>query len=131
MAVIDRVDLPRARPRRAQPLNGEQLQRRIEALKPGDVFSIDRPITVDEFCEYVSDEWFAELVDGVIHIMSPPSDSHEALSVWLTKVLGQYIEQLQMGEFRAGRSGVQINGTSLRELDLLLFRASRLDQMTS
>ena len=130
MAVIDRAGLPRARPRRTQPLTGEQLQRRIEALKPGDVFSIDRPITVEEFCEYVSDEWHAELVDGVIYIMAPPSDPHEALSVWLARVLGLYVEVRGLGELRAGRSGVLISSTSLREPDMLFFQKSRLDQMT-
>ena len=80
MAVIDRIVLPRPRPRRTQPLSGDQLRRRIEALKPGDVFSIDRPLTVEEFCEYVSDEWQAELVNGVIYIMTPPTDRHEDLS---------------------------------------------------
>ena len=135
MAVIERAGLstthlPRARPRKARPLAGEQLRRRIEALKPGDVFSIDRPITVEEFCEYVSDEWVAELVDGVITIMTPPSDPHEALSGWLFNVLGPYVQTRGLGEVRAGRSGVLISSTSLREPDLLFFQKSRLDQMT-
>lgn len=120
MTVIDR---PRARK--------VDLRKRIKALKPGDVFSIDRPITVEEFCEYVSDEWSAELVDGVIYIMTPPSDAHEALSIWLARVLGLYVEIRRLGEVRAGRSGVQISRTSLREPDLLFFRTARLDHMTS
>src|SRR5207248_6717387 len=130
MAVIDRVDVPRARPRRSRALTGEQLRRRIEALKPGDVFSIDRPITVEEFCEYVSDEGQAELVDGVIHIMVPPTDPHEAICGWLFKVIGPYVEARGLGEVRAGRSGVLISGTTLREPDLLFFRKSRLHEMT-
>lgn len=113
------------------PNEEEKLRERIEALKPGDVFSIDRPITVAEFCEYVSDEGVSELVQGVIHVMSPPTDAHEALSVWLGKVLGLYVEERDLGELRAGRSGVLINRTSLREPDLLFFRKSRLDQMTA
>jgi Uma2 family endonuclease len=120
MTVIDR---PRTRE--------DALREAIEALKPGDIFSIDRPITVEEFCEYVSDEWCAELVDGVIHIMTPPTDAHEALSIWLAKVVGQFVEVRKLGEVRAGRSGVQISRTSLREPDLLFFRKDRLDQMTA
>src|SRR5207302_8236209 len=54
-----------------------------------------------------------------------------ALSAWLARVLGMYVEHRRIGEFRAGRSGVQINDTSLREPDLLFFRADRLDQMTA
>jgi Uma2 family endonuclease len=121
MAAIDRV----------RPLTGEELRERIGALHPGDVFSIDRPITVEEFCEYVSDEWTAELVHGVIHIMTPPSDRHEALAGWLFKVLGLYVEERHLGEARVGRSGVRIDSTSLREPDLLFFHVSRLDQMTA
>src|SRR5436190_16317261 len=108
MAVIDRV-----RPRtgaRQPPTNGRrlrtgaELRRRIEALKPGDVFSIDRPLTVEEFCEYVSDEWQAELVNGVIYIMTPPTDRHEDLSGWLLTLLRQFTEVRQLGRVRGGKS---------------------------
>ncbi len=130
MAVIDRARPAKVRPRRARPLTGEELRRRIEALRPGDVFSIDRPITVEEFCEYVSDEGQAELVNGVIYIMSPPTDLHEDVSGWLLTLLRQYTEVRKLGVVRGGRSGVLIHGTSLREPDLLFFRRSRLDLMT-
>src|SRR5690349_12138943 len=108
MAVIDR---PHGK--------AKDLRAQIEALRPGDVFSIDRPITVEEFCEYVPEEGGAELVNGVIYVMSPPTDPHEALAVWLLKVLGQYVEVRGFGEVRGSRSGVLINRTSLREPDLL------------
>lgn len=113
-----------------QKAKEKTLRDRIAALKPGECFSIDRPITVEEFCDYVSDEWAAELVNGVIFVMSPPTDPHEALSVWLAKVLGIFVENRALGEIRVGRSGVRINGTSLREPDLLFFSTARLDQMT-
>jgi Uma2 family endonuclease len=119
MAVMDR---PRAK--------ADVLRERIEALRPGDVFSIDRPISVEEFCEYVSDEGSAELVNGVIFIMSPPTDAHEAVAIWLARVVGLYVELRGLGEVRAGRSGVRISRTSLREPDLLFFRKDRLDHMT-
>lgn len=121
MAVIDRVRSP------AEP---EDLRAQIAALRPGDTFSIDRPLTVEEFCEDVSDEWCAELVNGVIRIMAPPSDAHEALSSWLLTVLHQYVEVCVSGEVRGGHSGVRISGTSLREPDLLFFRRDRLNRMT-
>src|SRR5436305_14620941 len=117
MAVIGRAELPRARVGRTRPLTSEQLRRRIEALKPGDVFSIDRPITVEEFCEDVSDEGQAELIDGVIHIMVPPTDPHEAICGWLFKVLGPYVEARGLGEVRAGRSAVLISSTTVQEPD--------------
>lgn len=119
---MTRIDRPRARE--------ASLQEKLEALKPGDVFSIDRPITVEEFCAHVSDEWSAELVDGVVYIMTPPLDAHEAVSIWLARVLGLYIEARKLGELRASRSGVRISRTSLREPDLLFFRTERVDQMT-
>jgi Uma2 family endonuclease len=130
MTVIDRPrGQTRTRPRpRAKVVD---LREAIEALKPGDVFSIDRPITVDEFCEYVSDECHAELVDGVIQILTPPNDAHEALFVWLITVLGIYIEVRGLGQLRGGRSTVQISRTSARQPDLLFFRKDRLDQMSA
>src|SRR5437879_3596930 len=117
MAVIDRAPsrpaTTQARPRTGRARTPENLRERIEALKPGDVLSIDRPITVEEFCEYVSDEWQAELVDGVIYIMSPPTDRHEDLAGWLLTLLRLFTEERQLGRVRGGRSGVRISGTSL------------------
>jgi Uma2 family endonuclease len=124
------VDRPQTRSPRRRTLTDEQLRRRLEALKPGDIFSIDRPITVEEFCEYVTDEGQAELVDGVVYVMSPPSDPHEMISVWLLSVLWPYVQARGLGEVRGSRSGVFISNTTLREPDLLFFRKSRLDQMT-
>src|SRR5437764_9397151 len=107
MAVIDRAPsrppTTRAPSRTRRARTEDKLRERIEALKPGDVFSIDRPITVEEFCEYVSDEGQAELVDGVIYIMTPPTDRHEDLAVWFARVLGLYIEQRRLGAFRASK----------------------------
>jgi Uma2 family endonuclease len=61
--------------------------------------------------------------------MTPPSDARAAVGVWLTTLVRVYVEERQLGEVRAGRSGVRISGTSLREPDLLFFQKSRLDQM--
>jgi len=114
----------------ARGASKQDLRKRIEALKPGDVFSIDRPITIDEFCEYGSDEYGSELVNGVIYVMSPPTDRHEALATWLARVLGMYVEALGLGEVRGGRSGVGIGRTSVREPDVLFFRRERVGEMT-
>jgi hypothetical protein len=48
-----------------------KLREQISALGPGESFSIERPITVDEFCDYTPDEGGWELVNGVIYRMSP------------------------------------------------------------
>jgi Uma2 family endonuclease len=122
---------PSKRRRSSRPLGDAELRSRVASLRPGDVFSIDRPITVAEFCEYVSDEWAAELVNGVIQIMSPPSDAYEALAVWMLTLLRLYAETADLGEVRGRRSGVQIDGATLREPDLLFFRTDRLDRMTA
>lgn len=103
---------------------------RLAALKPGDVFSTDRPITVEEVCEYISDEWRSELVNGVVYVMAPPTDRHEALAGWLFAVLSFFVDSRRLGKVRGSRSGVRISGTNLREPDILFFRTSRLDQMT-
>lgn len=123
--------IERARPRVHAGWTQKQLRKEMGSLKPGDVFSIDRPITIEEFCEYVSEEWAAELDDGVVYIMSPPSDAHEALSAWLLTLLHLFVEIRRLGEVRGGKSGVRITNTSLREPDLLFFSIGRLDRMTA
>jgi Uma2 family endonuclease len=107
------------------------LAERIAALQPGDVFNIERPITAEEFCEEIAEERHAELVDGVIYVLSPPSDLHARVSGWLFAVLFPYVQHRELGEVRGGRSALRINAISLREPDILFFRTDRLDHMTS
>src|SRR5262245_32386735 len=102
-----------------RPLSDIDLRAQIEALQPGDSFSLDRPLTVEEFCDYVSDEWAAELIDGVIYLTTPPSDAQEDLAGWLLTVARPFAEARGLGRVRGGRSGVRIDDTSLREPDLL------------
>jgi Uma2 family endonuclease len=107
----------------------EQVREAVRALRPGESFSLDRPITVEEFCAWLEPQTGPELIDGVIHMSPPPSDAHEALDVWLIKVLGIYVEERGLGQVRGANSGVLVSGTTLRQPDLVFFGSDSLSRM--
>lgn len=57
-----------------------------------------RRMTEEEFEEWCDDKTFAEWIDGEVIIMSPVSDRHNLLSVFLTKLLGMFVEVKPIGE---------------------------------
>lgn len=107
----------------------KELKAAARSLKPGESFSLGRPITIEEFCTLGEEPRDIELVNGVIYRVPLPSDAHEALLGWLRKVLGQYVEVCRCGQVRGSRSGVCVGSISLPEPDLLFFSNEHMDRM--
>ncbi|HTE21036.1 MAG TPA: Uma2 family endonuclease [Armatimonadota bacterium] len=105
------------------------LRELVRGLQPGESCSLDRPVTVEEFCELDEEDGNLELVNGVIYMVPPPTDAHEDAYGWLFKVIGQYVEARALGKVRGSRSGVRVSPTSLPEPDLLFFRTEHLDRL--
>ena len=108
---------------------GQALREAVLRMKPGDCWSPDRPVTVEEFCALGEDDRQLELINGVVCMSPPPSDDHEDLQGWLLTILRQYVEVRKLGKVRGSRSGVQVSDTSLPEPDLIFFRNEHLDRM--
>lgn len=107
----------------------KELRAAVRGLKPGESFSLDRPITIEEFCALGEEPRNIELVNGIIAILEFPTDAHEELFGWLQRVLSTYVEARRLGRVRGSRSGVVIGSTSLSEPDLIFFRNEHLDRM--
>jgi len=86
----------------------------------------DRPVTVDEFYTLVDEDSSLELVNGVITVPSPASNSHEALFVFLTSVLSSYVAEKRLGQVRGSRMSVRIDEYNCREPDLIFVSAERM-----
>lgn len=95
-------------------------------LAPGTIFSIDRPLTVDDFYELVNEDTNAELIEGIIFMKSPVSYQHETLFSFLHTILTQYIEEHNLGQVLGSRTAVRITKYTAREPDLLFVSKDRL-----
>jgi Uma2 family endonuclease len=106
-----------------------RVQEAVRTLKPGESFSLGRPITVEEFCDWLDEEVRAELIDGVISMTPPPSDPHEDLQGWFHGLLRMFVDARGLGKVRGSRSGVRLSTTTLREPDIAFFSTGHLDRM--
>ena len=54
-------------------------------------------MTYDEFLDWADEDTYAEWVDGDIIMMGPASKRHQQIADFLTKILGIYVEQCDLG----------------------------------
>jgi len=114
------------------PSLSSEIQAALVSLKPGESWCLDRPITIEEFCElFAESEVDLELVNGVVYMTPPPTDDHEDAQGWFFKVLSVYVEEAKLGKVRGSRSGVRVGATSLPEPNVLFFENEHLDRMTA
>jgi Uma2 family endonuclease len=105
------------------------LRRRVAALKPGESFCPDIPLTLEEYFELVDEDSSLELIHGTVFMPTPPSDPHEALFGWLFVVLAQFVELRQLGVVRGSRTGVRTGTRSFRVPDILFLGTAHLDRL--
>jgi Uma2 family endonuclease len=77
-----------------------------------------------DFLELIHEEK-ADLIDGVIHMASPESTEHNALVLWLAKVLGWYIEERRLGRLTVNKVAYRLNDRTAPEPDLGFVRLER------
>jgi Uma2 family endonuclease len=96
------------------------LTERLPARKP----SGDR-VTFDEFCILVNEDQKADLIDGVIIMTSPASDTHEDLFGFLYSVLRTYVSRKKLGTVRGSRTAIQFSTYDAPEPDLVFISAAQ------
>jgi Uma2 family endonuclease len=87
--------------------------------------------TFDDFCVLVHDGQKADLIDGVIYMASPDNTNANALSVWLTIVLGSYIDKLDLGQLFTSRVAFRLGKRESPEPDLAVVLKNRLNLVES
>jgi Uma2 family endonuclease len=80
---------------------------------------VEERITSEEFLLRAPEDQKAELIEGVMVVAPPPSDTHERLQVFLLRLLGEYIERLDLGELRGSRTTVRLEEDQSYQPDLV------------
>jgi len=82
-------------------------------LTPSLTQSIKR-VTFEEYLDWLTEEAKADLIDGVIHMQSPPADVHERIFVFLIGILDVFVARRKLGIVRGSRTTLKFsegNGT--------------------
>ena len=64
--------------------------------------------TFDDFLVLVAEDEKADLLDGVIYRASPESTDDNSLEAWLCRLLGGFVEELDLGEVYVSRVAFRI-----------------------
>lgn len=61
-------------------------------------------ITFEEYLDSLTEESKGDLIDGVLHMQSPPSDAHEEIFGFLFDILRNYVLEKKLGVVRGSRT---------------------------
>jgi Uma2 family endonuclease len=96
----------------------------VEASVQVPVLLRDR-MTEPEFLRLCHEDTKADLIDGVMIVESPASDTHERLFQFLFTLLTIYARQKGLGQVRGSHTAVQLEEGHIYEPDLLFVRRER------
>jgi Uma2 family endonuclease len=80
----------------------------------------------DDFMRLAPEDQKAELINGMLIVMPPPSDIHERLQGFLYFVVMGFVKFFKLGEVRGSRSAVRIAPHQTYEPDVLFVSQARL-----
>jgi len=78
-----------------------------------------------EFMLFAPEEHKAELIEGEIIVMPPPTYEHERLQMFLTTILSVFISRFNLGEVLGSRTAVYLSESNTYEPDLLFVSQAR------
>lgn len=77
------------------------------------------PRTALEVFEFLPEGTLCEIINNTIYMAPPPSSSHQRSVTELSRVLGNYIKKLQLGEVFVSPIGVYFDNENVFEPDLV------------
>lgn len=83
------------------------------------------PYGFGDFLELIHEDQKADLLDGAIYMASPESTDHNRLVVWLTTVIGLFVEERRLGEVTVNKVAFRLEGRSGPEPDVAFVAADR------
>lgn len=86
-----------------------------------------KSITFAEFLDRFGEDDDVELVDGMVVERMAAQLEHERLFAWLFRLMGDYVEERDLGIVLGSRTAVEINEHRGRLPDLLFVRRERQD----
>jgi Uma2 family endonuclease len=101
-------------------------------MKPAATPTVDSPrrMTYEEFLAWCDEDTLAEWVEGEVVMVSPASRWHQTVSDFLLRVLGDYVEQRELGTVLSApfqmKTGSDLPG---REPDVLFVARQNLGRL--
>ncbi|MFP4430537.1 MAG: Uma2 family endonuclease [Spirochaetaceae bacterium] len=84
-------------------------------------------LTADDFLDWLEPGRHADLIDGEVFMHSPVSTRHARLASFLERLLGQYIEDHDLGTLYREVVAVRLSGRNVFLPDLSFYTAGRED----
>jgi Uma2 family endonuclease len=81
------------------------------------------PMTEEEFVAWCDEDVKAEWVDGEVILMSPSSSRHVRIVTWLSRVVGDFVEEHDLGEVFGGELMVRFAALRRRRVPDVMFVA--------
>jgi Uma2 family endonuclease len=78
-----------------------------------------------DFMRLAPEDRKAELIEGALIIMPPPSFAHERLQVFLVKMIGLFVDFFKLGQVLGSRTAVRISPHHTYEPDILFVSRAR------
>jgi Uma2 family endonuclease len=82
--------------------------------------------TFDDFYFLIKEGQKADLIDGVIYMSSPDNTDANSLFMWLGRLIGDYVEERELGEVYGSRVAFRLEEHQSPEPDIAFVRADRL-----
>jgi Uma2 family endonuclease len=82
--------------------------------------------TFEDFCWHVKDGQKADLIDGVIYMASPESTEGNKLFVWLLRLMGDFVEERDLGDVYGSRVAFRLAERQSPEPDIAFVCKDRL-----
>ncbi|HEY7311690.1 MAG TPA: Uma2 family endonuclease [Gemmataceae bacterium] len=84
------------------------------------------PITFEDFCLLIKDGEKGDLIDGVIYTSSPDNTDVGDLFVWLMRLMGDFVEERELGKVFGSRVAFRLDKPQGPEPDIAFVRTDRL-----
>lgn len=86
-------------------------------------------VTFDEFLDWLTEETKADLIDGVIHMQSPPADVHERIFVFLIGILDAFVVRRKFGIIRGSRTTLKFSEANGTQPDIVFISNASRDRV--
>lgn len=87
-------------------------------------------ISFEEFLAWADEDAHAEWEDGEVVVLWPASKRHQDINVWLTMILGVYVDQSALGWLTSAPFLIQLRTAGqAREPDLLFLKTENLNRL--
>jgi len=100
----------------------------LENVKTRSVVAPTRRMTYEEFLQWADEDVHAEWVKGEVVVQSPASSTHQRICLFLSTILGHYVQQHDLGEILTAPFQMKLEDTA-REPDVLFVAKERLERI--